>query len=235
MEIEKHKNILLSVAVMHPQNSNLRKLISTLPKGVQIVSCVTIQSDSFTDEIELIANTENIVSLNYYYTSYDVDFDFSKVRNYMDSYASGEWILHIDSDEYVGNPKEELLSIIQDLNKTDAVGAYLTIAGAMYRHDAVNDLRERYANPSLRIVRNCESMKWQGIVHEWVDSIDDDRNYVYDSNVILIHDGYLITDKEFQDKGLRNGKLLIREYTRNATDRIWNYMIKTFKFLQIKE
>ena len=30
MEIEKHKNILLSVAIMHPQNSNLRKLAKTL-------------------------------------------------------------------------------------------------------------------------------------------------------------------------------------------------------------
>lgn len=235
MEIVKHKDILLSVAIMHPENANLRKLISTLPKDAQIVSCVTVKVDKVDNEIELIANTENIVSLKYYYTSYDTDFDFSKVRNYMESYASGAWIIHIDSDEYIGNPKQEFIDIIEDLDKTNALGAYLTITGAMYKHDVVNGLRERFSIPALRIVRNCNEMQWQGIVHEWVDSIDDDNRYVYDSNVILIHDGYLITDKEFQEKGIRNGKLLIREYTRNATDRVWNYMIKTFKYLQIKE
>lgn len=235
MDTVKHKGILISVAIMHNENANLRKLISTLPKGTQIVSCVTVQSNDFENEIEVIANTENIVSLKYYYKSYNEDFDFSKVRNYMDFYASGRWIVHIDSDEYVGNPKEEFLNIIEDLDKTDSIGAYLTIAGNMYRHDAVNELRERYSLPALRIIRNSNAMKWHGIVHEWADTTDENNKYVYDSNVILLHDGYLLTDEQFQDKGKRNGELLIREYTREPTKRIWNYLIKTFKYLQIKE
>ena len=57
MEIVKHKDILLSVAIMHPENANLRKLISTLPKDAQIVSCVTVQVDKVENEIELISNT----------------------------------------------------------------------------------------------------------------------------------------------------------------------------------
>jgi len=230
-----HNNILLSVAVMHTEKANLTKWIASLPKGVQIVSCVTVQKDDFTDEIELIADTKNIVSIRYYYKSYDDDFDFSKVRNYMDSYASGKWILHMDADEYIGMSKEELISIVEDIDKTDAVGAWLTIAGIMYKQDAVTQLRERYCIGALRLVKKCDFMKWEGICHEYVDTIDDEKKEVYDSDIMLIHDGYKLDDSGVNDKGVRNAKLLIREYSRKPTDRVWNYLIKTFGFLKLKE
>lgn len=230
-----HNNILLSVAVMHTEKTNLSKWIASLPKGIQIVSCVTVQKDKFEDEIEIIANTKNIVTFRYYYKSYDDDFDFSKVRNYMDEYASGRWILHMDADEYIGMPHDELISIVEDIDKTDAVGAWLTICGIMHKQDTATDLRERYSIAALRLVKKCEYMQWEGICHEWVDTIDDDNNKVYDSDIILIHDGYKLDDNGFMDKGERNAKLLIREYTRKPTNRVWNYLIKTFGILKLKE
>jgi hypothetical protein len=52
---------------------------------------------------------------------------------------------------------------------------------------------------------------------------------------MLIHDGYKLDDNGFMDKGERNAKLLIREYTRKPTNRVWNYLIKTFGILKLKD
>jgi hypothetical protein len=49
---------------------------------------------------------------------------------------------------------------------------------------------------------------------------------------MLYHEGYMIEEDEFQTKGERNAKLLVREYRRHKSERNWQYLIKTFSTLK---
>lgn len=219
---------------MHPKEVNLSMLLSRIPKGAQIVSCRIEQADEFEDHFELIADTPNIVSLVYRYKSYDIDFDFSAIRNKMDEMASGEWCLHIDSDEYIGNRPEDVIDELHAMNEVGAVAGWISISGLMYKNSNEIAPRERYAIHSCRLIKRNSGITWEGIVHEIPTTHGKELPFV-DTDIFLLHDGYKIETDDFQKKAERNGTLLIREYTRQPTKRCWNYLIKTFTNLKLKE
>jgi len=223
-------DVLISCCVMHPEKTNLSKWISRIPKGAQIVSCIVKQQDEYESQFEVIAETRNLVSLQYNYKSYDDDYDFSAIRNFIDAKAWGTWLLHIDSDEYIANPMEEIIDEIEAMDATEAIGGWITIAGIVYKDSDKEHARERYALHACRLLKKNSLLKWEGICHE-VPSGNDEPVPMVDTNIVLIHDGYVIEHNDFVKKAERNGKLLIREYTRKPTQRVWNYLIKTFKTL----
>jgi hypothetical protein len=49
---------------------------------------------------------------------------------------------------------------------------------------------------------------------------------------MLYHEGYMIEEDEFNIKGIRNAKLLIREYRREKSERNWNYLHRTFTLIK---
>jgi len=219
---------LLSVCIMHPKECNLSMLISRLPKDVQIVSCVIQQVDEYDEQFELIADTPKIVTLQYKYKSYDVDFDFSAIRNKMDFYASGKWVLHIDSDEYIANHPQDVIDEIQAMDDEGCVAGWTSIAGITFDKPENAVVRERYATHNLRLFKKNSGIEWEGICHE-VPTTKCDELPFHDTNIILIHDGYAIEKESFTPKAERNAKLLIREYTRKPTQRVWTYLIRTFQ------
>jgi hypothetical protein len=227
-------NNLLSVCIIHPKKANLSRLISRLPKGTQIVSCAVEQRDEYENQFEVIANTPSIVSIHYYYQDYGIDFDFAQIRNKMDELASGDWSLHIDSDEYLGTFPEDAIAEIQAIDEAGAVGGWITISGLMYDTSHEDRVRERYSLHAGRLHKKNSGLFWEGICHEALVSNDETTAFV-DTDIVLIHDGYKIDSDGFEDKGTRNGKLLIREYTRKPSKRAWNYLIKTFSTLKAKE
>ena len=226
--------VFLSCCVMHPKKADLSKWVASIPKGAQIVSCIINQQDEFEDKFEVIAETKNIVSLQYNYKSYDEDFDFSEIRNFMDSKAWGQWLLHIDSDESIATNINELYDELYAIDDTEAKAGWITIAGVMYKESSTKHPRERYALHACRLFRKNAGIKWEGICHEIPSELGAETPMV-DTNIILLHDGYMIDDDGFQTKSERNGKLLIREYKRKPTVRCWNYLIKTFTNLKLKE
>lgn len=226
--------VFLSCCVMHPEKANLSKWVASIPKWSQIVSCVVKQQDEFETQFEVIAETKNLVSLQYNFKSYDEDFDFAEIRNFMDTYAWGTWLLHIDSDESIATHHNELYDELQAMNETEAEAGWISIAGIMYDNAQSNQPRERYALHACRLLRKSSGIKWQGICHE-TPTLDEREVAMVDTNIMLLHDGYMIDEEGFQKKATRNGKLLIREYTRKPTFRCWNYLIKTFTNLKIKE
>lgn len=227
-------SILLSVCIIHPKKANLSRLISRLPKGTQIVSCAVEQKDEFENQFEVIANTPNIVSIHYNYKDYGIDFDFSAIRNKMDELASGIWCLHIDSDEYLGTFPEDAIAEIQAIDEAGAIGGWISISGLMYDLSNEDKVRERYSFHAGRLLKRNSGLFWEGICHEALTCHDETAAFV-DTDIVLMHDGYKIDDEGFEEKGTRNAKLLIREYTRKPSKRAWNYLIKTFSTLKAKE
>ena len=224
------KEQLLSVCVMHPKECNLSMLISRLPKDAQIVSCTIEKVDEYEKQFELIADTPKIVTLQYRYKSYDVDFDFSAIRNMMDFYASGKWVLHIDSDEYIANHPDDVIDEIQSMDAEGVVAGWTSIAGITLDKPIDSQVRQRYALHNCRLFKKNSGINWEGICHE-IPTTNGNELPFHDTNIILIHDGYAIDEIAFNPKAERNAKLLIREYTRKPTQRVWNYLVKTFTHL----
>lgn len=227
------KNILLSCLVMHPEKADLSKWIARIPKEAQIVSCIVKQVDSYTSQFHEIGKTSKLVSLEYHYTDYEKDFNFADIRNFLDRSADGEWLLHIDSDEFLGTHPEELLAEINAMNETKAEAGWITIAGIMHEQGETKDIRERYCLHSCRLLKKSSNIQWEGICHE-VPNGGDREIPMVDTDIVLLHDGYKIDLESFQNKGVRNGKLLLREYARKPTKRVWNYLIKTFRNLSLE-
>lgn len=221
---------LLSVCVMHPKECNLSMLISRLPKDAQIVSCMIEKVDEYDEQFELIADTPKIVTLHYKYKSYDLDFDFSAIRNAMDKHASGKWVLHIDSDEYIANHPQDVIDELQSMDEQGVVAGWTSIAGITFNNPIDAPIRDRYALHNCRLFKRNSGINWEGICHE-IPTTNGDELPFHDTNIILIHDGYAIEKESFTPKAERNAKLLVREYTRKPTQRVWNYLVKTFTHL----
>ncbi|MFM8759083.1 MAG: hypothetical protein ACKODS_05995, partial [Methylophilaceae bacterium] len=226
-------SILLSCCVMHPEKVDLSKWTARIPKGTQIVSCVVKKVESYESQFVVIGKTNRLVSLQYLYTDYEIDFDFSAIRNFIDSEADGEWLLHIDSDEFIGSHPEEVLAEVRAMNETEAQAGWITISGIVHEPEDVTDIRERYCLHSCRLLRKSANIKWDGICHE-VPNAEGKEVPMVDTDIVLIHDGYKIDKDSFQIKGVRNAKLLLREYQRKPTKRVWNYLIKTFRNLSLE-
>lgn len=220
----------LSVCVLYSDNENLIRWRKALPiENVQMIALKTTHDETITEPIfEEIGVTPNLVALQWKYNDFEEQFDFSYLRNKCDEYAQGDWILHIDSDEYLTTPHADLWAFLDALDETDAVAGYVTVYGLLNKSGKI---RERYANPNMRLHRRLAGLKWSGICHETLDA-DAHKGTWADTEIMLYHEGYMIEEDEFNFKGIRNAKLLIREYRREKSERNWNYLHRTFTLIK---
>lgn len=224
----------VSICVAYQNGDDLYSWRKTLPeKGVQIVACRTVfkQTDKDAkDSKVVIGSSEDIVALHANYLDYETDFDFSDVRNFMDEQATGDWIIHIDADERLAMSHEEFWTQMYALNESGADAAFLSIAGISNEDKPTEVYRKRYCLASLRIHRKSANLKWKGICHETID-IEGRDIALADTDILLSHDGYAISDEQLLEKLTRNGKLMVREYTREKSKRNWDYLISTFSHI----
>jgi glycosyltransferase involved in cell wall biosynthesis len=220
----------LTVCVLYEDNDNLVRWRKALPiDNVQVIALKTNYDDKLTEPtLEEVGVTPNLVALQWNYNDFEEQFDFSYLRNKCDEYAQGDWILHIDSDEYLTTPHVDLWAFLDALDDTDAVAGYVTIYGLQNQKEK---LRMRYAFQNMRLHKRSAGLKWSGICHETIDS-DAHKHTWADTEIMLYHEGYMIDEEDYQKKCERNAKLLIREYTREKNKRNWNYLIKTFSSIK---
>lgn len=223
----------LSVCVMYSDNSELMAWRKSLPKDIEVIACCTVQKASLSSpEIWYIGSEDNTTLLTYAYPDFEESFSFADVRNVMDEHASGDWILHMDSDERFASPHEELFTYLHNLEESGAIAAYVTIAGVGHRiAEKQHTYRERYCEPNMRLHKRSAGIKWEGICHETLD-IPLDNTLIADTDILIYHTGYSADDETMHAKAVRNAKLMIREYTRDKSERNWNYLINTFSYLK---
>ena len=220
----------LTVCVLYEDNDNLVRWRKALPTdNVQVIALKTNYDEKLTEPtFEEVGVTSNLVALQWNYNDFEEQFDFSYLRNKCDEYAQGDWILHIDSDEYLTTPHADLWAFLDALDETDAVAGYVTVYGLLNRGDKI---RERYSNPNMRLHKRSSGLKWSGICHETIDS-DAHQHTWADTEIMLYHEGYMIEEEDFEKKGIRNAKLLIREYRRDKSERNWKYLKRTFSLIK---
>lgn len=124
--------------------------------------------------------------------------NFAEARNYALQYATGDYILHLDADEYIGSHPESLKVLL------DKDYYFVRIR---------NDLGSGFAemHQFVRLFRNDSKLRYVGALHEQVDleKVKDLQPDLIDA--IIYHDGYLehvVRDKVKLD---RNMKIIMDE------------------------
>lgn len=223
---------MLSICVPYKKEESLKEWRDALPlNGVQIVACQTVIDENATEiKKEVLGKTEELIVLQITFPTMENHFDFSMVRNFIDKHATGDWLLHIDSDERLAIPEHEFWDIYKTINASDADCAFVSIAGISQENEPTDLYRQRYNIPSIRLHRKSSNLLWKGICHETIDIVERDVT-VADTDILLYHQGYAIPKEDMLAKCERNARLMIREYTRVGSPRNWNYLVNTFALI----
>jgi len=136
--------------------------------------------------------------------------DFAAARNFSLSKATGKWVLYLDADERLdsGSAKE-----ISKIVKTDKKAGYFCTVKSL---DSTNnrDNSMRY----VRLFRNIEGIGFTGKVHEQIShSLKAKGAELLNSDILINHLGYDVSEEEKKKKASRNLDLLNEEYGKNQT------------------
>ena len=172
-----------------------RCLESLAPYGFEIV----IVDTGSTDRTKAIAAR---------YTSCIYDFtwidDFSAARNFSLEKASNNWIFMMDCDEWIESVDIEEMNYFRK-HLSDAVGSVTrqNITGTPDNPGRTIDYTERFFNR--------KRYHYTGRIHEQVTPKYGKNFEAFLLNTIIGHDGYLMTDKQREEKSHRNVSLLEKE------------------------
>ena len=227
----------VSACVIFPEGESLTEWRASLPEdNIEVVALqITVNPRLKEPVFSEVGAIEGHKVLSWEVPNIEDYFDFSYCRNKLDEYATGEWILHMDSDERLCSPHDDFWSYIDELNESESEAAMLTIAGTNPEIDEnIKYARTRYAGSSMRLKRRASGLKWKSICHEVID-IEKRDSIIGDTDIVLFHYGYSKSQEDIIKKTERNAKLMIREYTREKSDRNWQYLINTFSYLKTKQ
>jgi glycosyltransferase involved in cell wall biosynthesis len=179
--------------------------------------------ESIKDHIDEIViadtgSTDNTKKIALSYTSkvYDFDWvgDFSVARNFVQSKATGEWIIYLDADEYVDfeNIKEiiQQLKESEELNRSDAfVVTQINFVGSIGGNVG--------QCPTIRIYKNSPTIQFHRKIHEQLYKKEGQLSIGF-LNLNIYHSGYLNSTAQEKNKHDRNIPLIKSELTKNNKD-----------------
>ncbi|AHM68240.1 hypothetical protein LK13_10505 [Paenibacillus polymyxa] len=191
------KTIALCMIVKNEQEHLRRCLDSVKNKVDQIV----IVDTGSTDETIKIAKeyTDDVHHMEW-------NNNFAAARNESIKYATTDYILVLDADEY--------LEESADLQKEIASGAdyYFTkIHNIMSFDRALNHL-------AIRIFLNNKDLYYQNRLHEHLNIMDEGLNFKSgQAELVIMHTGYTDEMMEGREKAKRNLPLMLKEVEENPT------------------
>lgn len=127
--------------------------------------------------------------------------DFSKARNFAIAKASNDFILMVDSDEFITEIDVKRLEKLinenpQKVGRLKRENEYYGEAGFNIKTERVNRLF------------NKKYFHYEGRIHEQVTSLDGSEYDTYDAPVYMDHVGYKGNSEEIAEKSERNIRLL---------------------------
>jgi glycosyltransferase involved in cell wall biosynthesis len=134
---------------------NLKKCLSSFQGELIDKIFITDTSKNPSDEIKSICET---YSANYSYKRFRDDF--SEVRNYNFRQSTTDYILWVDSDDYIQPENYQRLLFLQ--NRLDEFDVWIM----EYVYASTPDGKPALLLPRERIVKSCPEIKWNGQVHE---------------------------------------------------------------------
>lgn len=219
---------LLSIVTIYDEANErkwLRKYLSNIPHcetdEVEVILCKTFKGKP--DSVSLPENTvQNGVKITYCAVCYD-EWNFSDARNAAKMAATGEWILSLDTDEYIiQNQIERIFTTIQ--SKPKKVGA---VEVSIVSHIPCTEKKTPEVTRATRLFRNDTAINWQSRIHETVQFSLEEEGFLTDndSTITLMHEGYEISDSEMIKKLERNLDLIMNEYAFTKKQQIRDYCV----------
>ena len=150
------------------------------------------------------------------YTDKIYDFlwcdNFACARNFVDQKATNDWILMVDSDEYITDFDAKQILDFMDM--------YPNKIGRVRRDNQVNDNGEIRINTEyISRLYNKKHFMYEGRIHEQL--VDINRTYTYetqDLSITMLHDGYAGANIDKCAKAERNIKLLLLDLQERPDD-----------------
>ena len=108
----------VSVCVIFPEGESLQDWRSSLPEeNIEIVAIETSINPSLKEPIFTnVGRTGDTVVLAWEVPNFEDYWDFGYLRNKLNEYATGDWIVHIDSDERLAMTHEQFWENIKALS-----------------------------------------------------------------------------------------------------------------------
>ncbi|WP_418026707.1 glycosyltransferase [Paenibacillus sp. JJ1722] len=170
-------------------------------------------------------STDNTLSIAKEYTNDVYSFkwvdDFSAARNESIKYATTDYILVMDADEYL-----EEDSNLQDDISTGKDWYFLKI------HNILSQGR-KITHIAVRLFANNKGLFFQNRLHEHLNILVEDKVFTNDfGNSALQHTGYTDDMMEDRDKKKRNLPLMLREVQENPNAYNLFNMGRTYKWVE---
>lgn len=200
------KLLSLCLIVGPGESKELKRCMESCKGDLFDEICITHATKDEDEEVLKIAReyTDNV-------TTFEWCNDFSAARNYNFSQATGKHIFWLDADDEI-KPEDyqKLIEIKDKLTPYDIV-----MLQYVYSHDDKD--RPQVILPRERIVRNCEKIKWNDIIHEYLN-MEPSFNMTKREDIFIHH----YRTKAFDPK--RNLTLLEKAYNeKNPSTRICFY------------
>ncbi|MBP1907229.1 glycosyltransferase involved in cell wall biosynthesis [Paenibacillus turicensis] len=176
----------------------LERCLSSVKDKVNEI--IIIDTGSIDDTVEIARKfTDKIFDFKW------ID-DFSAARNESIKYATSDYILVMDADEYLDNEADLNTDLIQDCD---------------YYYSNVKNLlsgEQAFTHSTVRIFRNNFNFKYENRLHEHISLDNGEIDYkVGKSKCIIYHTGYSQKRMNEKDKHNRNLKLMLKEVKENPT------------------
>ncbi|MFW5980295.1 MAG: glycosyltransferase [Halanaerobiales bacterium] len=146
------------------------------------------------------------------------DDDFSKARNKSLEYATGEWILYLDADEYLPlKTAEGLRELVKDNTITAWIFSIIS---------PINESGDVNKHINIRLFRNKKEYYFKGKIHEQIKASilkNNPEESIVNSNLEIYHTGYRIDLPNRREKTLRNIRILKKELSAKENDSFLNF------------
>ena len=190
---------------------------------INLPRCLDSVKD-YVDEIIIVdtGSTDKTIEIAKQYTNKVIESpwcnDFSYSRNVSLEYATGDWILVLDADEYIENPK-----VLKKDIKRKKVDAYFTTIRCF---ESNKSLLHHVDDYNVRLFRNKPLYKYHGIVHEQVYyAIAFYKGNLKKSDLLIHHDGYTTKVAQGASRSERNIAMLHKVYSMYPTSPYYNYQL----------
>lgn len=175
-------------------------------------------------------STDNTINIAKKFTKkvyyYQWEDDFASARNFAISLARYPFIFSIDGDEELKNP-DAVINAISNANSETGGWLVTNISMASRKAGAGFDT---FATKLLRLFRNNPNIRFKGTVHEQIiHSIIENNFKISDTEIILLHYGYSLSQQEMEKKQIRNLNLLLSAIAKEPNNAYYHFQIaKTY-------
>ena len=161
---------------VHNEAEELQKLLEVLNKNVDKEDEIVVCVDGDDEKVEAVLGESLDSWQNYIVYKRKLDGNFAEHKNSVIEKASGDYVFHIDADEYPNEILIQQLKEILEINEVDLIWIprVNTIEGMKQEHVQKWGWRitgkgwVNYPDYQARVFRRDESIRWTRPLHEYI-------------------------------------------------------------------